>query len=112
MLTNIRIYTNIFHHNHYYKYFIKQSIILGRGVKYKRANIKMENAQYIKLFIIKALGAKTLSLSYHCERRDSYEMVRSLQGALYCLEWWGLIDIYIYIIKLVYIYIDIYKICI
>ena len=60
MLTNIRIYTNIFHHNHYYKYFIKQSIILGREVKYKRANIKMENAQYIKLFIIKALGAKTL----------------------------------------------------
>ena len=75
---------------------------MGREVKYKRANIKMENAQYIKLFIIKALGAKTLSLSYHCERSDSYEMVRSVQGALYCLEWWGLIDRYI--IKLVYIY--------
>ena len=76
MVTNIRIYTNIFHHNHYYKYFIKQSIILGREVKYKRANIKMEKCSVYKIIYNKSIGAKTVSLSYHCERRDSNEMVR------------------------------------
>ena len=41
--------------------------------------------------MLKALGAKTVSLSYHGERHESNEMVRRLGGALYHLER-GLID--------------------